>query len=145
MSKTEFCTIGYEGRTLVEFIEALTNNKVKQVIDVRHITSSRKKGFSKNLLAEALEKSGIGYIGMIELGTQDEMRRAYKAGGSVEKFVMDYAKYIDTQPEKLEELRRHVRERHSAIMCYERDPNGCHRMILAKVLEAEGFRVNHIP
>jgi uncharacterized protein YeaO (DUF488 family) len=81
---------------------------------------------------------------MRELGTPDEMRRAYKAGGSVEKFVKDYAKYVDTQPEKLEELRRHVRERRSAIMCYERDPNGCHRMILAKVLEAEGFHANHI-
>lgn len=127
-----------------EFIALLTQARVQQVIDVRHITSSRKKGFSKNQLAEALGKSGIGYVGMRELGTPDDMRRAYKAGGSVEKFQSDYAKHVDAQPAKLEELERHARERRSAIMCYERDPKGCHRMVLAQKLEAEGFHVDHL-
>ena len=144
MSNTELCTIGYEGRSQEEFIGVLAENRVKQVIDVRHITSSRKKGFSKNQLAEALLKSGISYLSMRDLGTPDEVRRAYKAGGSVEKFESDYSKYLETQPGALEELKRHLRERRSAIMCYERDPHGCHRMVLARMLEAEGFQVNHL-
>ena len=145
MSKKTVYTIGYEGRTQDEFIKILVENRIEQLVDVRHITSSRKKGFSMNQLAEGLQQAGMKYAGMRELGTPDEMRREYKAGGSEVKFAKDYAAYIDSQPDKLEELKRHVRERTSVLMCYERDPKLCHRMILAMYLEHEGFQVNHLP
>jgi uncharacterized protein (DUF488 family) len=47
-------TIGYEGVTQAELLDALKAAKVKRVIDVRAVPNSRRPGFSKNLLRNAL-------------------------------------------------------------------------------------------
>ena len=47
-------TIGYEGRQLDEFVAALLDRGVEIVFDVRENPASRKPGFSKRRLGEAL-------------------------------------------------------------------------------------------
>ena len=54
-------TIGYEGKSIDEFIEELKNQGVKNLIDVRIRAGSRKKGFSKTALSEYLNNAGITY------------------------------------------------------------------------------------
>jgi uncharacterized protein (DUF488 family) len=44
-------TIGYEGRTLGDFISTLSNHNVDLLLDVRLNAISRKPGFSKKALA----------------------------------------------------------------------------------------------
>jgi len=61
-------TIGYEKRTIGEYIEILVTNDVALVIDVRKNPLSRKKGFSKKALASALSEVGIAYRHLPELG-----------------------------------------------------------------------------
>jgi len=55
-------TIGYEGATMAEFIAALKAAGVSQIIDVRAVASSRRPGFSKNLLRNSLAGEGIDYV-----------------------------------------------------------------------------------
>jgi len=50
-------SIGYEGRSLDEFVQALKGHRVDVLIDVRLTPISRKKGFSKTALSEALWSS----------------------------------------------------------------------------------------
>jgi len=140
----EVFTIGYEGRSVDELIRELKERRIKVLVDIRAITSSRKKGFSKNQLDEELRKAGLVYLGMKELGTPDEVRRAYKAGGSIEELRRSYGAYLDAQGEKIEELKRHLRERRSALFCYEKDVKKCHRYVLAKRLEQDGFEIKNI-
>ncbi len=56
MEKTLF-TIGYEGLSQKEFIATLAAAKVRIVFDVRELPLSRKPGFSKRGLADALGRS----------------------------------------------------------------------------------------
>jgi len=55
-------TIGYESKSIDNFISKLKNNDISILVDVREIPISRKNGFSKKLFSESLNKNGIGYI-----------------------------------------------------------------------------------
>src|SRR5689334_14565824 len=73
-------TIGYEGSTVGEFLEALKKAGVERVIDVRALPLSRRPGFSKTPLRLALGEVGIEYVHLKALGTPSEGRTAARAG-----------------------------------------------------------------
>ena len=73
-------TIGYEGATVGEFLAALQQAGVKRVIDVRAVPNSRRPGFSKTPLRNALAETGIDYVHLRALGTPADGRAAARAG-----------------------------------------------------------------
>ena len=70
--------IGYEGRSLDDFIAALRAAGVTLLADVRDAPISRKPGFSKNALANALQEQGIAYRHIRALGCPKPVRDAWK-------------------------------------------------------------------
>src|ERR1041385_3912514 len=68
MAKTVLFTIGYEGRALDELIAMLSAERVERVIDIRELPLSRRRGFSKTPLGEALRAAGIEYVHMRSAG-----------------------------------------------------------------------------
>ena len=124
-------TIGYEGATVGEFLSALRTAGVERVIDVRAVPNSRRPGFSKTPLKNALAEAGIDYIHLRALGTPADGRAAARAGDQV-KLERIYAAQLDL-PEAIvaaEEMKTLAVERPSALLCYERDPAACHRTLL---------------
>ena len=73
-------TIGYEGATQGEFLAALEAAGVKRIIDVRAVPNSRRPGFSKTPLRNALAEAGIDYVHLRALGTPADGRAAARAG-----------------------------------------------------------------
>ena len=73
-------TIGYEATTMAEFLAALQKAGVERVIDVRAVPNSRRPGFSKNSLKNALAEVGIDYVHLKALGTPADGRSAARAG-----------------------------------------------------------------
>jgi uncharacterized protein (DUF488 family) len=126
-------TIGYEGATQVEFLAALKDAGVQRVIDVRAVANSRRPGFSKTPLRNALAEAGIEYVHLRALGTPAEGRAAARAGrtGDLERIYAGQLELPDAiaQTGRMIEL---AREKPSALLCYERDPAGCHRRILLR-------------
>ena len=124
-------TIGYEGATQDEFIAALQAAGVEQVIDVRAVPLSRRPGFSKNVLANALRAAGIGYVGLKALGTPPEGREAARKG-RLDTLQRIYSEQLETAEAALqaEQLKELAAERPSALLCFERDPSCCHRTLL---------------
>jgi uncharacterized protein (DUF488 family) len=137
-------TIGYEGWKIDTFIGRLKKAGVKQLIDVREIPISRKKGFSKSALKMNLEQEGIMYKHIQELGSPSEVRGEYKAGGSVDEFMARYKDYMETQLESYDLLKGLALVTPSVIMCMEREFMICHRRIIAERLKLEGFDVKHL-
>jgi len=142
--RNEAFTIGYEGRTTESFITKLQSKGIKQVIDVREVPLSRKKGFSKNALAEALALKGIGYVHMPRLGSPKAIRDEYKAGGSPEHFFQEYSDYVEGQQEELMKLLQLILGKKSALMCFEESHKACHRSILAKKLSEQNILFMHL-
>ena len=124
-------TIGYEATTMAEFLAALKDAGVERVIDVRALPLSRRPGFSKTPLRGALEEAGIDYVHLRALGTPSEGRSAARAGRQ-EDLERIYAGQLEL-PEAIvaaEQMRELAGEKPSALLCYERDPAGCHRTLL---------------
>ncbi len=144
MAKKTVYTIGYEGKSIAEFIEQLKAAGVERVVDVRHITSSRKRDFSKTRFSELLAKKGVEYVGMRDLGTPDEVRRFYKGGGDVKEFRRMYEEYLETVPDAIARLESAAKEKPTAIMCYENDVTECHRYVLARLLANRGFDIQNL-
>ena len=124
-------TIGYEGATMSDFIDALTSAGVQRVIDVRALPLSRRPGFSKTPLRGALAEAGIDYVHLRALGTPASGREAARKGRH-EELKRIYAGQLEL-PEAVaegEQMLELAREKPSALLCFERDPGGCHRSLL---------------
>ena len=124
-------TIGYEGATVGEFLSTLQQAGVRRVIDVRAVPNSRRPGFSKTPLRNALAEAGIDYVHLRALGTPADGRAAARAGKHAEMERI-YAGQLEL-PEAIVEGAQMVdlaEEEPSAVLCYERDPAECHRTLL---------------
>jgi uncharacterized protein (DUF488 family) len=128
-------TIGYEGATVGEFVAALQAAGVERVIDVRAIPNSRRPGFSKTPLRNALAETGIDYVHLRALGTPADGRAAARAGRH-EELERIYAGQLEL-PEAIAEGAQMVglaEEKPSALLCFERDPAACHRSLLLSAI-----------
>ena len=128
-------TIGYEKREIEEFLEILQKKKIRTVVDIRAVPYSRRHEYSKKDLAAALEKRGIEYILISELGTPRELRDQVKADQDYESFFAKYRKYLRGQAEPLNRLLEIARKKTSCLLCYERDVNHCHRRVTSEKIE----------
>ena len=116
-----------------DFIAAVTSAGVKRVIDVRAVPNSRRPGFSKTPLRNALAEAGVDYVHLRALGTPAAGREAARKGRH-EELKRIYAGQLEL-PEAIAEGAQMLdlaAEKPSALLCYERDPAGCHRTLLLK-------------
>ncbi|MEM2933365.1 MAG: DUF488 domain-containing protein [Methanocellales archaeon] len=124
-------TIGTSNRTLEEFISLLKEYGIKALIDVRRFPTSKFEHFKKENLKENIERAGIEYIHIKELG-------GYRSGG--------YLKYTQTEEFKkgLQILLEIARNKQTAIMCSQLLFFRCHRRFISSELIKLGFEVFHI-
>lgn len=141
---SQFWTIGYEGLAIGDFVDHLKAHGIAQLIDVRRNPISRKTGFSKSALGARLEKEGLIYRHLSDLGSPNSIRDDLRNGGSLDSFFDQYAKYLDSQTQVFDELRGLVMVRPSALMCFEKDYRECHRKVLAEKLFGFGLKPLHI-
>jgi len=137
-------TIGYEGATVGEFLKALTDAGVKRVIDVRAVPNSRRPGFSKTPLRNALAEEEIDYVHLRALGTPADGRAAARAGRH-DDLVRIYAGQLEL-PEAIAQGAQMLdlaSETPSAVLCYERDPADCHRTLLLSAIASDA-EVEHL-
>ena len=142
--KLRIFTIGYEGATVDELISALQSADVARVIDVRALPLSRRPGFSKTPLKNALEEAGIEYVHLKALGTPADGRAAARAGRH-EELKRIYAGQLEL-PEAIAQsalMLEMAGEKPSALLCMERDPAHCHRTLLLNAV-APDADVRHL-
>ena len=152
-------TIGVYGFTLSAFIDSLHRGHVRLLLDVRQRRGVRGSEYawanSKRLQA-AVAEAGIAYRHHPELAPTTELRqlqyaedarqgvgkrsRAELAPEYVERYtreILDHANldvFVDALPHEP-----------SALLCVERDPEACHRSLVAERLAAEhGVSVTHL-
>jgi uncharacterized protein (DUF488 family) len=138
---TTIYTIGYEATTMADFLAALRTAGVARVIDVRALPLSRRPGFSKSSLAASLKEAGIDYVHLKALGTPKRGRDAAKKGdvATLEAVYDDQLALPEAQAAAAIMLGL-AAEMASALLCYERDPEHCHRTLLLDAV-GEGAEV----
>lgn len=119
-------TIGYEGADLTDFLATLQRTKTHVLLDVRELPMSRRRGFSKTALKEALASVGIDYRHEKQLGSPKAMRHQLREDWDYQRFFRDYNHHLSQQTALLEQLTQEIKG-NVALMCYEKDHTTCHR------------------
>jgi uncharacterized protein (DUF488 family) len=153
-------TIGVYGWAFDDFLDALHDTDVRVVFDVRQRRGvrGREYAWANSLrLQAALSRAGIGYRHHPELAPTTELRQLQydedsRAGvgkrnrvelspGYRERYLREILARVDPG-ELIAEL---PPEGAGALMCVERDPEACHRSLIAERLAAEhGVSIVHI-
>jgi uncharacterized protein (DUF488 family) len=151
-------TIGVYGWTLEEFLAALEDADVRLLVDVRQRRGVRGREYAwanAQRLQRALADAGIAYSHHKELAPTTELRqlqyaeddrlgvgkrtRSEVAPAYRERYlreILDHAD-LDALVAELPDV--------SALFCVERDPEACHRSLVADRLAQEfGVRVSHL-
>lgn len=122
-------TIGYEGRSVDELIAELVGAGVDRVIDIRALPLSRRRGFSKTPLRDALAEAGIDYVHLKEAGNPYRELR-----DDPERCLALYRAHLDESPQVVAHVMEAAAGHRAALLCLEREPDGCHRSIVAAAL-----------
>ena len=135
----DFYTIGYEKKTIEQFIDLLKAAKIQTLVDVRkNPVSQYKLDFNKERLEETLRQHAIRYVHHPELGVPSEIRRKLGETGDYDWFFKQYDENVI--PKLGEEADFQSLNYPIAVMCVELDPTRCHRHRIALALEERGLR-----
>ena len=129
-------TIGYEGKTLEQYLNTLIRYGVKVLCDVRKNSVSMKYGFSKSQLLNACSGVGIKYIHMPELGVDSDKRQQLNNQADYDKLFLQYRQIVltSTRTQQNEILKLLKSYKRVALTCFEANICQCHRTHLAKEL-----------
>ncbi len=136
MAMASVATIGYQGATVRTFLDALRDERIELLVDVRAVAMSRRPGFAKTALAANLKEAGIDYLHLRALGTPADGRAAARAGRHEEMHAI-FREQLATPAAQaaLGALAGIVRSgRRVALLCFEADAAQCHRSIVATAL-----------
>lgn len=140
-------TLGYEKRSIDEFIDLLQEAEVKVLVDVRATAWSHKAGFSRSAFSAHLAAAGIEYVHASFAGNPKWLR----ANASSHADCLNlYSCYLDENTEIVEAFEELLASymtqgKHVCITCFERHANDCHRSILADRWQMLGTRkVKHL-
>lgn len=139
-------TIGYERSSLSDFVATLQLSGIEVLADIRDRAQSRRPGFSKSALSEALSKADIRYVHLKELGDPKEGREAARRGDFVEfRRVFSNVMASDEANSAILQIAEMLKDSNVCLMCYERDVKTCHRKIVSDDLkERTGTPVTHL-
>ncbi len=134
-----FYSIGYEGRTIDQYLYALVMNKITVLIDVRKNPVSMKYGFSKKTLSYACSELNIKYMHIPALGIPSESRKNLKTISDYQRLFNDYEKSLLAKSDDLigKIYRQYEDHKRIAITCFEKDINMCHRSRILNKLNKE--------
>jgi uncharacterized protein (DUF488 family) len=160
MTQRRLATVGVYEASLDSFLAALRSAGVRQILDVRQRRGVRGSEYSwanAQRLQAALAQAGIDYRHHKELAPTTELRRLQYAEDErqgvgkrsrqelapryVERYVREILDEANLEPIVAEMPADGV----AALLCVERDPEACHRSLIAtRLADEHGFAVVHI-
>jgi uncharacterized protein (DUF488 family) len=130
-------TIGYEGKSIETFMNILIQNDVRLLCDVRKNPLSRKFGFSKGKLKHIAETIGIKYTHIPDLGIESGKRKSLDTAEEYQCLFKEYSKTLPNLKPHLDYLYTLLCSNDRvALMCYEAEPEMCHRHVIRDYLSS---------
>lgn len=126
-------TIGYQGATLERLIQTLSAADVSLLVDTRETPMSRRPEFRPRTLEAALSDAGIGYVSVRALGAPKALRAL--AISDWNGFAEGYRERLSLVREELERLVPLIETERVCLLCFEADPDACHRSLLAHEIQ----------
>lgn len=149
---TRIVTIGVYGFTAAAFVDTLTGGGVGLVLDLRQRRGVRGPDYSwanSVRLQRSLAAAGIGYRHVKELAPTTELRRLQyreddRQGVGKRNRIALATEYAERYTREILDpvdlgviVATLPRDAVTALLCVERDPEACHRSLVAERLRAE--------
>lgn len=149
MPATTIYSIGHSNQSIDEFLDLLTQNQIKALVDVRRYPTSRRlPHFGRQALATAVEHRAIAYHWFEALGghREDGLGEESPNHGLRNESFRNYADYMlsDAYGEAVASLLKMSESQATAVMCAEASYHHCHRRLLCDYLTVGGVEVLHI-
>lgn len=133
---------GYEGHSIEDLLNECKRLHAAYVVDIRLNAISRKKGFSKTALSNALAGAGVDYVHLRALGNPKDNRLGFAHPGTPEaerahKRFNDEVLGTPEAHRQLGELAELTRRGNVIILCFEETPKCCHRHLVIQRLRAQ--------
>ncbi len=139
----ELYTVGHSTHSFQKLVGLLQRHNVNAVADVRSSPYSRMNPqFNRETLSEAFRRHGITYVFLgEELGARPSDSSCY-AGGRVQYELLAATELFQ---KGLHRVAKGAERYCLTLLCAEKDPTFCHRMILiSRLLVERGRSVTHI-
>ena len=130
-------SIGYEGRSLEGYLNAILRAGVSILCDVRKNPLSRKYGFSKKTLARVCSELDLRYEHLPQLGIESDERQELNDLADYQELFNKYQQTVlVNESAALDKIVAWIKDGESvAVTCYERLPEYCHRTRVARAVE----------
>lgn len=122
-------SIGYEGLTIDSYLKKLIFNNIKALVDVRRNPISMKYGFSKTRFKNYLEKAGIKYFHIPQLGIPSNLRQNLDNADDYKKLFNYYdSTVLPNKTDQINEIYSILQKyKRVALTCFEKEHQFCHR------------------
>jgi uncharacterized protein (DUF488 family) len=138
-------TIGYEGASIESYVNRLISKNIELLVDVRNNPVSMKTGFSKKQLENIMSNFSIMYMHLPTLGIPSPLRKKYLTKESKDYtglFDIYKNEILNNASEELNLLKDLVdRNNRIALTCFEKDPECCHRKIIAESITQDPVNI----
>ncbi len=136
-------TLGHSSRTWEEFLTLINTYSITVICDVRSAPYSRYTPYyNKEPFAESLKEHGIHYVYLgQELGGRPEAETCYDEAGKVQYTAVMKTKLFQ---QGIQRLKTGLETYSIGLMCAERDPLTCHRMLLISRFLRQDLDIIHI-
>jgi len=139
----ELYTIGHSNHEWSVFAALLRKNSITAIADVRSSPYSRfNPQFNRELLERMLNEDGVRYVFLgRELGARRDEPECYEGRQARYEKIAESPLFL----EGIGRLLKGAKENRIALLCAEKDPITCHRMVLVcRTLRRYGLDLIHI-
>lgn len=145
--KVKLYTVGHSQRSLEELIGLLAEAGIRCLVDVRRYpTSKRFPHFASDRLRAACVAAAITYhwagerLGGYRPTTVDSPHTALADG------LRGYADYMESEPfaRNIAQLKKLAESAPTTILCAEKRPQDCHRLLISDFLWSQGVAIEHL-
>jgi uncharacterized protein (DUF488 family) len=136
-------TVGHSNHSIERLLELLEGHAVTAVADVRSLPFSRyNPQFNRENLQKSIKGAGMEYVFLgKELGARSEDRSCFVDG----RLQFDLLARSELFQKGLARLRKGMETHRIALLCAEKDPVTCHRMILVcRNMRRDDYAIRHI-
>lgn len=131
---TRIYTVGYQGVSMAQVLDSLEHAGVTLVVDTRETPTSRRVEFRSRRMAAALLERSIQYVSLPQLGAPKALRETVFRW---QEFAAGYRSRLAQHPATVEQLVKLARGHRVCLLCFEDDPQACHRSLLVDELERQ--------
>jgi len=122
-------SIGYEKRTLSDFLTILQKNHIKRILDVRRYPCSKYAWATYPELKMILNQNNIDYLHFREFSPSLACRRKFQATKDWNGFSKEFKAYLGSIKPAVEVWGKNVQDG-DCLLCLEQNDRQCHRSLL---------------